>query len=222
MSNIDELIEQLRRKGLSRASALGYHSGLFDAAADALEKLQAELEQAKVERDAAVSDLEAVMAYGGGNLDTCQFCKKRTVLCKRRGKTMPTTVAQPEGELTMERMTEHRGKRTIIVDIEKHHESTIRRLALIEDILGDTYDLGRLLELVEMDKQGRALIVTDEMATAMRAGALVLRRKVEKKLIGSGLNWMLREGKTLYIPYRKAADMLKEAAEAALAKEDCK
>lgn len=47
MSNIDELIEQLRRKGLSRASALGYHSGLFDEAADALEKLQSELNAAK-------------------------------------------------------------------------------------------------------------------------------------------------------------------------------
>ena len=57
MSNIDELIEQLRRKGLSRASALGYHSSLFDEAADALEKLQDELEQVKRERDAAVEDL---------------------------------------------------------------------------------------------------------------------------------------------------------------------
>ena len=85
MSNIDELIEQLRRKGLSRASALGYHSGLFDADADALEKLQAELEQAKVERGAAVSDLETVMAYGGGNLGTCQFCKNSQ--CYARGGT---------------------------------------------------------------------------------------------------------------------------------------
>lgn len=98
----------------------------------------------------------------------------------------------------------------------------IDRLGLIEDILGDTYDLDRLRELVEADKQGRALIVTDEMATAMRAGALVLCRKGSKKLIGAGLNWTPREGKTLYIPYRKAADMLKEAAEAALAKEGCK
>ena len=57
MSNIDELIEQLRRKGLSRASALGYHSGLFDEAAVALEKLQAELERAKRERDAAIEDI---------------------------------------------------------------------------------------------------------------------------------------------------------------------
>lgn len=39
------------------------------------EKLRAELEQVKWERDAAVSDLETIMAYGGGNLDTCQYCK---------------------------------------------------------------------------------------------------------------------------------------------------
>ena len=57
MSNINELIGQLRRKGLSRASALGYHSGLYNQTADALEKLQTELEQAKAERDAAVEDL---------------------------------------------------------------------------------------------------------------------------------------------------------------------
>ena len=39
------------------------------------EKLRAELEQVKAERDAAISDLETIMAYGGGNLDTCQYCK---------------------------------------------------------------------------------------------------------------------------------------------------
>lgn len=36
------------------------------------ERLNAELEQVKWERDAAVSDLETIMAY---NSDTCQFCK---------------------------------------------------------------------------------------------------------------------------------------------------
>lgn len=39
------------------------------------EKLRAELEQVKREKDAAASDLESVMAYRGDNLDTCQFCK---------------------------------------------------------------------------------------------------------------------------------------------------
>lgn len=54
-------------------------------AADALEKLQAELEQVKRERDAAVSDMETIMAYGGGNLDTCQYCKNGK--CYARGGT---------------------------------------------------------------------------------------------------------------------------------------
>lgn len=49
------------------------------------EKLQAELEQAKAERDAAISDLETIMAYGGGNLDTCQYCKNGQ--CYARGGT---------------------------------------------------------------------------------------------------------------------------------------
>ena len=49
------------------------------------EKLRAELEQVKAERDAAVSDLETVMAYGGGNLYTCTFCKNGQ--CYGRGGT---------------------------------------------------------------------------------------------------------------------------------------
>ena len=48
-------------------------------------KLRAELEQVKAERDAAVSDLETIMAYGGGNLDTCQYCKNGQ--CYARGGT---------------------------------------------------------------------------------------------------------------------------------------
>lgn len=97
-------------------------------------------------------------------------------------------------------------------------DDIIDRLADIEDILGDTYDLDRLRELVEADRQGRALIVTDEMATAMRSGAYVLR---DDDLAGAGLNWRpkSRKGEALYISYYKAADMLKEAAETALAKE---
>lgn len=58
----------------------------------------------------------------------------------------------------MERLTEHRGKGTIIVDMGKHHESAIRRLAAIEDILGDEYDLDRLRELVEADREGKNVV----------------------------------------------------------------
>lgn len=75
MSNINELIGQLRRKGLSRASALGYHSGLFDEAADALEEIQSELEQVKRERDAAVEYLRG----------QCRYCKRNLVCTSRKG-----------------------------------------------------------------------------------------------------------------------------------------
>ena len=46
------------------------------------EKLRTELEQVTAERDAAVSDLETIMAY---NSDTCQFCKNGQ--CYVRGGT---------------------------------------------------------------------------------------------------------------------------------------
>ena len=48
-------------------------------------ELRSELEQVKAERDAAISDLETIMAYGGGNLDTCQYCKNGQ--CYARGGT---------------------------------------------------------------------------------------------------------------------------------------
>lgn len=61
MMDIEKLIEQLSIRGLGNGTSLGYHSGLFDEAATALsalqaenEKLRAELEQVKRERDAAV------------------------------------------------------------------------------------------------------------------------------------------------------------------------
>nr|DAY16198.1 MAG TPA: hypothetical protein [Caudoviricetes sp.] len=103
--DIENLIEQLSARGLSNGSSLGYHSGLFDEAATALstlrvenEKLRADLEQAKAEHDAAISDLETIMAYGGGNLDTCQYCKNGQ--CYARGGTklcLPQWRGQKEG-----------------------------------------------------------------------------------------------------------------------------
>ena len=62
-------------------------------------ELRAELKQVKAERDAAVSDLENIMAY---NSDTCQFCKNNQ--CYVRGGTKPClpkwrgVVAESEGK----------------------------------------------------------------------------------------------------------------------------
>lgn len=50
--------------------------------ADAARKASDELERVTAERDAAVSDLETIMAY---NSDTCQFCKNGQ--CYVRGGT---------------------------------------------------------------------------------------------------------------------------------------
>ena len=64
------------------------HHGVFrllEEAAAALEQLQAENDRLRRERDAAVGSLETIMAYGGGNLDTCQFCKNSQ--CYARGGT---------------------------------------------------------------------------------------------------------------------------------------
>ena len=44
-------------------------------------------EKAERERDAAVSDIETILAYGNVNLDTCQYC--RNGQCYARGGTKP-------------------------------------------------------------------------------------------------------------------------------------
>lgn len=77
--NIEELIEQLRRKGLSRASALGYHSGLFDEAADALEELRDELEQVKQLYESEKEDFVDFACSGAPNLSP--YCMNRHPDC---------------------------------------------------------------------------------------------------------------------------------------------
>ena len=71
----------------------------------------------------------------------------------------------------MKRMTEHRGKGTIIVDMGKNHESAIRRLAAIEDILGEEYDLDRLRELVQADREGRCVVLPCKVGETVYQGA---------------------------------------------------
>ena len=90
--DIEKLIERLRTESLYADKASLEIMDLCMEAATALsalqgenEKLQAELKQVKRERDAARSDLETIMAYGGGNLDTCQYCKNGQ--CYARGGT---------------------------------------------------------------------------------------------------------------------------------------
>lgn len=96
--DIEKMIEQLRKSAdfedypiVASFAAIIEKKYLRDAATALStlqaenEKLRAELEQVKAERDAAISDLETIMAYGGGNLDTCQYCKNGQ--CYARGGT---------------------------------------------------------------------------------------------------------------------------------------
>ena len=59
----------------------------------------------------------------------------------------------------MERLTERLENGVINVKYASQHETAIHRLATIEDILGDEYDLDRLRELVQADREGRYVVL---------------------------------------------------------------
>lgn len=75
-------------------------SRLLEEAAAALEQLQAENDRLKRERDAAVGNLETIMAYGGGNLGTCKFCKNSQCYARGGTKLCIPEWRGPEGGLT--------------------------------------------------------------------------------------------------------------------------
>ena len=61
----------------------------------------------------------------------------------------------------MERLTEYtrfQGSMLPVLNNGDRH-AAIERLALIEDILGDDYDLSRLRELVQADREGRCVVL---------------------------------------------------------------
>lgn len=58
----------------------------------------------------------------------------------------------------MERLTERLENGVINVKYASQHETAIHRLAAIEDILGDEYDLDRLRELAQADREGRCFV----------------------------------------------------------------
>mgnify|MGYP005777174867 CR=1 FL=1 len=59
----------------------------------------------------------------------------------------------------MKRLTKRLPNGVIHVDFAKQKESVMGRLAAIEDILGDEYDLGHLRELVQADREGLVHII---------------------------------------------------------------
>lgn len=89
--DIEKLIEQLNARGLSNGSSLGYHSGLFDDAAALStlqgenEKMRAELERVKEERDAVVESIP----------HECKTCVYHTVFFN--GCTLDHDCTNPDG-----------------------------------------------------------------------------------------------------------------------------
>lgn len=59
----------------------------------------------------------------------------------------------------MERLTERLENGAINVKYASQHETAIHRLVTIEDILGDGYDLDRLRELAQADREGRCVVL---------------------------------------------------------------
>ena len=59
----------------------------------------------------------------------------------------------------MERLTERLENGAINVKYASQHETAIHRLASIEDILGDEYDLDELREMVQAKRDGRCVVL---------------------------------------------------------------
>ena len=59
----------------------------------------------------------------------------------------------------MERLTERLENGVINVKYASQHETAIHRLAAIEDILGDEYDLNELREMVQAKRDGRCVVL---------------------------------------------------------------
>lgn len=59
----------------------------------------------------------------------------------------------------MERLTERLENGVINIKYASQHETAIHRLVTIEDILGDEYDMDRLRELAQADREGRCVVL---------------------------------------------------------------
>lgn len=124
-----------------------------------------------------------------------------------------------------------------ILDIAKYHgenefdeilKNIVLRLSEIENILGDTYDLDRLRELVEADKAGRCVLhplkAEDEVYIAI-LGRVLPFEVTNAVWYGASPTYKAMHGTHLCFAFEqddigKTVFLTREAAEAALAKED--
>ena len=104
----------------------------------------------------------------------------------------------------MERLTERLENGVINVKYASQHETAIHRLAAIEDILGDDYDLERLREALERQSEYEAFMkdweVLAEIAGAVRkAGAKRAEELVEADRDGRCVVLPCKVGDTVYV-----------------------
>lgn len=84
----------------------------------------------------------------------------------------------------MERLTERLENGVINVKYASQHETAIHRLVTIEDILGEEYDLDRLRELAQADREGRVEIIEPdvyECVKTVRKARAALRREQDEQ-----------------------------------------
>ena len=105
----------------------------------------------------------------------------------------------------MKRLTGKRDGRTYIVGCPDFAipkiagliiQQTVNRLAAIEDILGDEYELDRLRELVEADREGKIPKYTIGDTTYDRFGIAWEVTAVERRLLAGEPKWIYRCGRT--------------------------
>ena len=103
----------------------------------------------------------------------------------------------------MKRLTERRPNGVIHVDFIEAKESVMSRLAAIEDILGDEYDLDLVQKLIQAYREGRYIILKEpeqagvsrlrELAQADQEGRCVVL-KTDKKKLQSAFNIVVYYG----------------------------
>lgn len=152
--DIEKLIKQLRTESLYADKASLEIMDLCMEAATALSTLQAENEKLRAE-------LEKVKC-GNGMRRWIASIKLRTISTGEATMIGPESIfrnGRARRRADMKRLTERLENGVINVKYASQHESAIHRLVTIEDILGNEYDLDRLRELAQADREGRCVVL---------------------------------------------------------------
>lgn len=122
----------------------------------------------------------------------------------------------------MERLTERLENGAINVKYASQHETAIHRLVTIEDILGDEYDLDRLRELAQADREGKIPKYTIGDTIYDLFGNAWEVTSVERRLLAGEPKWIYRcghAGTNDYCALWEFEVLTREDAEAALRRE---